>query len=65
MPGLTGQETAAAIRAMRPDIRQLFSSGYSEETNAGRGMPAGMRFVAKPYTGDGLLRAMREAPADR
>jgi two-component system cell cycle sensor histidine kinase/response regulator CckA len=62
MPGLTGQQTAAAIRAMRPAIRQLFSSGYSEEVNVG-GEATGAPFVAKPYTAAALLVAVREALA--
>jgi two-component system cell cycle sensor histidine kinase/response regulator CckA len=63
MPGLTGQQTAAAIRAMRPDIGLLFASGYSDDMNAGDRTPAGIRFLAKPYTAEGLLRAVRDALA--
>jgi PAS domain S-box-containing protein len=61
MPGLTGHETASAVRATRPEIRQLFASGYSEEMNANRGTPNPThRFIAKPYGMDTLLRAVRE-----
>jgi PAS domain S-box-containing protein len=61
MPGLTGHETASAVRATRPEIRQLFASGYSEEMNVNPGaLPLGYAFVAKPYTVDTLLRAVRE-----
>jgi CheY-like chemotaxis protein len=62
MPGLTGHETASAVRATRPEIRQLFASGYSEEMNANRGtLAAGYAFVAKPYSVETLLRAVRES----
>jgi two-component system cell cycle sensor histidine kinase/response regulator CckA len=62
MPGLTGNETASAVKATRPEIRLLFASGYSEEMNASRGaLAAGYPFVAKPYGMDTLLRAVREA----
>jgi len=65
MPGLTGQETAAAVKAARPEIRRLFASGYSEEMNVGRNQHAAAHpFVAKPYAGDVLLRAIREALAE-
>jgi PAS domain S-box-containing protein len=65
MPGLTGHETAAAVTAARPETRQLFASGYSEEMNARRGVEvAAHRFVAKPYAAEALLRAVREALAD-
>ena len=61
MPGLTGHETASAVRATRPEIRQLFASGYSEEMNANRRtLDPNHRFIAKPYGMDTLLRAVRE-----
>jgi PAS domain S-box-containing protein len=62
MPGLTGQETAAAVGAMRPEIRHLLASGYSEEMNAQRGAaPLGMPFIEKPYSAGSLLAAVRHA----
>ena len=61
MPGLTGHETASSVRATRPEIRQLFASGYSEEMNANRRtLDPNHRFIAKPYGMDTLLRAVRE-----
>ena len=67
MPGLTGLETASAVRATRPEIRQLFASGYSEEMNIGgagaRAGGAADPFLAKPYGSDALLEAIREALA--
>jgi DNA-binding NarL/FixJ family response regulator len=64
MTGLTGHETASAVRATRPEIRQLFASVYSEAMNVNRGaLPLGYAFVAKPYTVDTLLRAVREGLA--
>jgi len=62
MPGLSGRETASAVLAMRPDARQLFSSGYSEEM-ARHGVADEFPFVAKPYDTDTLLQAIREALA--
>jgi len=62
MPGLTGYETASAVRATRPETRQLFASGYSEAMNSNPQGPAGRYpFVAKPYAVDTLLRAVRAA----
>ncbi len=66
MPGLTGHETASALRSTRPETRQLFASGYSEEMNVNRGtLAAGYPFVAKPYGMGTLLRAVREALAGK
>ena len=62
MPGLTGQETAAAVGVMRPEIRHLLASGYSEEMNAQRGAaPLEMPFIEKPYSAGTLLQAVRQA----
>jgi CheY-like chemotaxis protein len=61
MPGMTGRETAAEIRATRPQIKLLFSSGYSEEMNLRRDAEARFPFVAKPYSADDLLHAVRAA----
>jgi two-component system cell cycle sensor histidine kinase/response regulator CckA len=62
MPGLSGRETASVVQTLRPDIRHLFSSGYSEEM-ARRGTADEFPFVGKPYDADTLLRAIREALA--
>ncbi len=61
MPGLSGQETAA-VGASRPETRQLFASGYSEDLGSG-GSDGRLPFVAKPYSAEDLLAAVREALA--
>jgi two-component system cell cycle sensor histidine kinase/response regulator CckA len=62
MPGLTGHETSDAVRGMRPEVRHLLASGYSEEMNAQRGaLPLGIPFIGKPYSAAALLSAVRQA----
>jgi two-component system, cell cycle sensor histidine kinase and response regulator CckA len=62
MPGLTGHETSDAVRGLRPEIRHLLASGYSEEMNAQRGaLPLGIPFIGKPYSAAALLSAVRRA----
>jgi two-component system cell cycle sensor histidine kinase/response regulator CckA len=62
MPGLTGYQTAVAVKALRPDIRQLFASGYSEDLHVNRdSQEANPPFIEKPYGVEGLLLAVREA----
>jgi len=62
MPGLTGYQTAAAVGALRPAIRRLFASGYSEELHANRdSLEASLPFIEKPYSVDALLQAVRMA----
>jgi signal transduction histidine kinase len=60
MPGLTGAETARRLLASRPQTRVLFMSGYSDEAVSAQGVdPAAL--VAKPFTAEVLLVAVREA----
>jgi len=60
MPGMSGRALADALRIRRPDLRVLLLSGYSQEALAGRGLPsAGQGFLAKPFTGNDLLAAVR------
>jgi CheY-like chemotaxis protein len=60
MPRLTGGQVFAQLRARRPDLRTIFSSGYS----AGVLDPATLaeplvRHLAKPYESATLLAAVR------
>ncbi len=60
--GLNGRELAARLRERRPDLPVLFSSGYSPEMMAGRGLvlERRQRFLQKPAPPHDLLRAVRE-----
>lgn len=50
MPGLSGQETFQAIRAIDPTARVLLSSGYAQEGAAQEVLRRGARgFLQKPY----------------
>jgi CheY-like chemotaxis protein len=59
MPGMSGVELAVAARERRPDLPVVFVSGYTGDTTiAGSDDPA-TAFLAKPFDGDDLLRAVR------
>ena len=61
MPGIGGRELAARVRALRPDARILFSSGYAENAIAHHGVLAeGVQFIAKPYSLQALTAKVRE-----
>jgi two-component system cell cycle sensor histidine kinase/response regulator CckA len=61
-PRLTGYQTAAAVKALRPEIGQLFASDYCEELHAKEGKPEQRaQFIVKPYSLDALLLAVRDA----
>ena len=61
MPRMNGRELADAIRRVRPDIRVLFMSGYTEDVVAPHGvLEEGMNFVQKPFSMEFLLARVRE-----
>jgi len=64
MPGMHGPELAHRLGRERPAMGVLYISGYAEDAVAGGGefaTPGG--FLAKPFTADGLARAVRRAVA--
>jgi two-component system cell cycle sensor histidine kinase/response regulator CckA len=61
MPMLSGPELARRLRELRPEIRTLFLSGYTEELVGSKGgLRAGDGFLSKPFTPDALARNVRE-----
>jgi PAS domain S-box-containing protein len=67
MPNMSGKELAERILDRRPDIRELFISGYAHPVLDALGQIAGgAALVEKPYTEAALLTAIRQlldAPA--
>ncbi len=65
MPGgLTGGQLAAKLREMRPDLKIIFTSGYSAEI-AGKdvGGDTGTAFLQKPYLPEDLIRLLGKSLA--
>jgi PAS domain S-box-containing protein len=61
MPGLSGPETAAQLRRLRPGLRTLFMSGYMGERIIRHGIQeSDFAFIEKPFTPQSLLRKIRE-----
>jgi CheY-like chemotaxis protein len=62
MPGgVTGRELAERLRADRPALEVVYTSGYStEETGPGEALIDGLNFVQKPYRPDKLMRTIRD-----
>ena len=61
MPGLSGRELAQRLARMRPDVKVLYMSGYSDDTVVPHGvLDEGTHFVGKPFTIEELTRKVRE-----
>jgi CheY-like chemotaxis protein len=59
--GLTGRELAERLRGLKPNLRVIYTSGYSTEwAHAGGAASPGMRFLGKPYQMAELAKVVRE-----
>ncbi len=60
MPGMSAHELAAHVRAIRPEARVLFMSGYTEDAALRqRVLEPGAAFLEKPFTVQTLTRAVQ------
>jgi hypothetical protein len=60
MPKKNGKEAYDAIRAIKPEIKALFISGYSAEIIDEQAIIAGLHFIGKPVSPEELLFKIRE-----
>ena len=62
LPGLGGREAANTLRAHRPELRILYTSGYSTHGSFRRELQAsGEPFLGKPFEVPELLSAIERA----
>jgi CheY-like chemotaxis protein len=58
--GLNGRQVADAARALRPDLKVLFITGYAENAVLNNGhLEHGMHVVTKPFAVEDLARRIR------
>lgn len=62
MPQMTGPQLSERARALRPDLRVVFTSGFSGNARVtGGGTYGGHGFLSKPFSFDQLAAAIRAA----
>ncbi len=59
MPGMDGTSTLEAVRRVLPDMKAVFSSGFSQPATASAGLRSGTAFIQKPYRPADLVAAIR------
>ena len=58
--GMTGMELANTLTAERPDLKVIYTSGYSSEITATHSpFPEGHKFLAKPFQSGTLFETVR------
>lgn len=62
MPKMTGRELTAKLQEMRPDLKAVYMSGYTDDVLVSTGaLGPGMSFLQKPLRPDVLAAKVREA----
>ncbi|MBE0603668.1 MAG: response regulator, partial [Deltaproteobacteria bacterium] len=66
MPEMDGKELSERILAIKPGLKRLYMSGYTEDVIARQGiLDEGVKFISKPFTVKDLAAKVREALGQR
>ena len=61
MPGMNGRDLARRVAELRPEVKVLYASGYTDDAIFRHGvLDDGSRFISKPFAPGELRRKIRE-----
>jgi len=61
MPGTSGKDLADQLTLIRPSLRVLFMSGYTDEAIVHHGiLDSGVEFIQKPFSPTALAKKVRD-----
>jgi len=61
LAGMTGPQLADLVRPLKPGLKTLYTSGYTENVVVRRGvLEPGFHYLPKPFTPDGLARKVHD-----
>jgi CheY-like chemotaxis protein len=59
MPGMSGKELAQHLRVIKPELKLLFMSGYTDDVGIGAG-DSSSAYLQKPFTPEALSKMVRD-----
>jgi len=61
IPGISGRSTAESLLRLRPEVKVLYMSGYTDDAITHHGiLEPGIDLIQKPFTPGALARRVRE-----
>jgi len=61
LPRMRGSELASRLTLLRPDLKVILMSGYTEHIAQNQNLPSDALFLEKPFTREQLLRTINQA----